>query len=322
MTIQSLMRVTPLRNFFLIPENYQHTRSPLVHRFGELTRKIWHARNFKGQVNPHLFLQAVVESSEKRFLTDVQSDPAEFMSWLLKTLHADLSGSENGSNIIHQCFQGELEVVEEIHNRPVAERRGSRDSQIIGNGEDRGNEAGNVVLKTRKLPFLVLNLDLPPPPLFRDVMEKNIIPQVPLFNILKKFDGETVTEVLRPHITRMRYRVTKLPQYLIVHMRRFTENNFFLEKNPTLVNFPVKNLELMDYIPLPAPKVNRKLRSKYYLIANTVHDGRPGEGSYRVFVQQKSEDLWYQVQDLHVSETLTHMVALSEAYMQIYEQQQ
>ena len=49
-TIQSLMRVTPLRNFFLIPENYQHSKSPLVHRFGELTRKIWHARNFKGQV--------------------------------------------------------------------------------------------------------------------------------------------------------------------------------------------------------------------------------------------------------------------------------
>lgn len=50
-TIQSLMRVTPLRNFFLIPENYQHSKSPLVHRFGELTRKIWHARNFKGQVD-------------------------------------------------------------------------------------------------------------------------------------------------------------------------------------------------------------------------------------------------------------------------------
>ncbi|KNA03309.1 hypothetical protein SOVF_210440, partial [Spinacia oleracea] len=49
-TIQALMRVTPLRNFFLIPENYQHCKAPLVHRFGELTRKIWHARNFKGQV--------------------------------------------------------------------------------------------------------------------------------------------------------------------------------------------------------------------------------------------------------------------------------
>ena len=29
-----------------------------------------------------------------------------------------------------------------------------------------------------KMPFLMLGLDLPPPPLFKDVMEKNIIPQV------------------------------------------------------------------------------------------------------------------------------------------------
>ena len=49
-TIQSLMRVTPLRNFFLIPENYYQCKFPLVHRFGELTRKIQHAWNFKGQV--------------------------------------------------------------------------------------------------------------------------------------------------------------------------------------------------------------------------------------------------------------------------------
>lgn len=30
---------------------------------------------------------------------------------------------------------------------------------------------------TERLPFLLLGLDLPPPPLFKDAMEKNIIPQ-------------------------------------------------------------------------------------------------------------------------------------------------
>nr|XP_043634910.1 U4/U6.U5 tri-snRNP-associated protein 2-like [Erigeron canadensis] len=296
-TIQSLMRVTPLRNFFLIPENYMHSKSVLVQRFGELTRKIWHARNFKGQVSPHEFLQAVMKASKKRFRIGAQSDPVEFISWLLNTLHADLRSSKTRSSIIHQCFQGELEVVKETNANDGAE--------------------------TSRMPFLMLGLDLPPPPLFKDVMEKNIIPQVPLFNILKKFDGDLVTEVVRPHIARMKYRVTRLPQYLILHMRRFTKNNFFVEKNPTLVNFPVKNLELKDYIPLPTPaKEEERVRSKYDLIANIVHDGKPGEGSYRVFVQRKSEELWYEMQDLHVAETLPQMVALSETYMQIYEQQQ
>ncbi|XP_022716194.1 U4/U6.U5 tri-snRNP-associated protein 2-like [Durio zibethinus] len=322
-TIQSLMRATPLRNFFLIPENYQHCRSPLVHRFGELTRKIWHARNFKGQVSPHEFLQAVMKASKKRFRIGAQSEPVEFMSWLLNTLHADLRTSKKSSSIIHKCFQGELEVVKETQNKAIAEKKESGGEQ---NGPpkitDGVIENNNVAAETYRMPFLMLGLDLPEPPLFKDVMEKNIIPQVPLFNILKKFDGETVTTTVRPP-ARMRYRVTRLPQYLILHMRRFTKNNFFREKNLTLVNFPVKNLELKDYIPLPAPnKENERLRSKYDLIANIVHDGKPDEGFYRVFVQRKSEELWYEMQDLHVSETLPQMVALSEAYMQIYEQQQ
>ncbi|XP_047322476.1 U4/U6.U5 tri-snRNP-associated protein 2-like [Impatiens glandulifera] len=319
-TIQSLMRVTPLRNFFLIPENYENCKSPLVLRYGELTRKIWHARNFKGQVSPHEFLQAVMKSSKKRFRIGVQSDPVEFISWLLNTLHEDLKHSKKGRSIIHQCFQGELEVVKEIHGKRFSEKK--EGGEELNNGNVDRKEIDGVVTETSRMPFLMLGLDLPPPPLFKDVMEKNIIPQVPLFNILKKFDGEYVTEVVRPHIARMRYRVTKLPRYMIIHMRRFTKNNFFVEKNPTLVNFPVKNLELKDYIPLPTPKEKEKICTKYDLIANIVHDGKPGEGSYRVFVQRKSEELWYEIQDLHVSETLPQMVALSETYMQIYEQQQ
>ncbi|CAL1352156.1 unnamed protein product [Linum trigynum] len=316
-TIQSLMRVTPLRNFFLIPENYQHNRSSLVQRFGELTRKIWHARNFKGQVSPHEFLQAVMKASKKRFRIGQQSDPLEFISWLLNTLHAELKTSKKNNSIIYDCFQGELEVIKEIPKKAITEKKESGGG--ITDGE---TERGDALTEKSRMPFLMLGLDLPPPPLFKDVMEKNIIPQVPLFNILNKFDGETVTEVVRPHIARMKYRVTRLPRYIILHMQRFKKNNFFIEKNPTIVNFPVKNLELKDYIPLPTPKENEKLRSKYDLIANIVHDGKPKEGVYRVFVQRKSEELWYEMQDLHVSETLPQMVALSEAYLQIYEQHQ
>ncbi|OMO64733.1 Peptidase C19, ubiquitin carboxyl-terminal hydrolase 2 [Corchorus olitorius] len=207
--VQSLIRVTPLRNFFLIPENYQHCNSPLVHRFGELTRKIWHARNFKGQVSPHEFLEAVMK--------------------------ANLRTSEESSSIIHVCFQGELEVVKETQSKAISEKKESIGEQNgVLQTKSTVLEKDNSVVETYRMPFLMLELDLPEPLVFRDVMEKNIIPQVPLFNILKKFDGETVTSTLR-HPARMRYRVTRLPQYLILHMHRFTRNVFFREKNPTLV---------------------------------------------------------------------------------------
>ncbi|KAK3218896.1 hypothetical protein Dsin_012866 [Dipteronia sinensis] len=168
-----------------------------------------------------------MKASKKRFRIGAQSNPVEFMSWLLNTLHADLRSAKKNTSIIDECLQGELEVVKEIPKNAMTEKK------EIGDDQNGGREHG----KTSKMPFLMLGLDLPPPPLFKDVMEKNIIPQVPLFNILKKFDGETVTGVVRPHVARMRYRVTRVPQYIILHMRRFTNNNLFVEKNPTLGKF-------------------------------------------------------------------------------------
>ena len=73
---------------------------------------------------------------------------------------------------------------------------------------------------------------------------------------MRKFDGVTVNDDIR--LGRRRMRVTRLPRCLCLHMKRFTKNNFFMEKNPTIVNFPVKNLELRDIIPLPEGERGRK----------------------------------------------------------------
>ena len=58
------------------------------------------------QVSPHEFLQAVMVASKKQFRIGVQSDPVEFISWLLNTLHSDLGGTKKSeSSIIYNCFQ-------------------------------------------------------------------------------------------------------------------------------------------------------------------------------------------------------------------------
>jgi len=47
-----------------------------------------------------------MKASDKRFQIGVQSDPVEFMSWLLNTLHAKLKSSKKKNrSIIHDCFQ-------------------------------------------------------------------------------------------------------------------------------------------------------------------------------------------------------------------------
>ena len=70
-------------------------------------------------------------------------------------------------------------------------------------------------------------------------------------------------------------------------MKRFNRNNFFVEKNPTIVTFPVKNLQLADAVPVPPGGP-----SKYDLVANICHDGPPGAGSYRAQVLHRADGVW------------------------------
>jgi U4/U6.U5 tri-snRNP-associated protein 2 len=73
-------------------------------------------------------------------------------------------------------LQGELEVVKEVHRKHIMEMKEDGNEQ---NGEaDLEIGTAGIVTETFKVPFLMLGLDLPPPPLFKDAMEKNIIPQV------------------------------------------------------------------------------------------------------------------------------------------------
>ena len=109
--VQALGRVAELRNFFLIIENYNEVKSALVHAFGALIRKIWSPYNFRAHVSPHEFLQTISTRSKKKFAIGKRNDPVEFMSWLLNTLHRDLSGKmKNGSSIVTKCFRGLVQV--------------------------------------------------------------------------------------------------------------------------------------------------------------------------------------------------------------------
>ncbi len=74
--------------------------------------------------------------------------------------------------------------------------------------------------------------------------------QVPLADVLAKFDGVTYTDVVLKKL-RQRFRLKALPRYLVLHIKRFTKNNWFKEKNPTIVHLPVKNLDMEPYYVKP-----------------------------------------------------------------------
>ncbi|KAI0692971.1 hypothetical protein BC835DRAFT_1355493 [Cytidiella melzeri] len=309
--IHSLLHIPPLRDYLLL-SNFRGKESELLKRFAALAKKVWNPRLFKSQVSPHEFLQEVGRASAGKFRLEQQGDPADFLSWLLNSLHKDLGGTKRrDSSVIFSTFQGELRM----ETQQVLVRSNARESEKPFFDIDRET-------KTTKSPFLFLAVDLPPPPLFQDAVEKNIIPQVSIQSILAKYDGRTTQESagqLR------RYKLQRLPSYIILHFKRFTKNIFVEEKNPTIVNFPLRGLDFREYLDAPESRSS----TMYDLIANVTHESVAGTTRdkentvYKVHLRAGAgggeTERWFQIQDLLVEEIRKEMIFLGETVLQIWE---
>ena len=312
--VQALAHVSPLRNFLMLED---FSQSPeLIQRFSVLVRKIWNTRAFKSHVSPHELLQQVSRQSQKRFDLLHQSDPVEFLSWFLNNIHLALGGSKTkpGTSIVQKVFQGKLKM----------------ESQQITAKADAGDrlrfeEAAEVLVDTSR--YLMLTLDLPAAPLFQDELDKNIIPQVPLTSILAKYDGLKAQEHLN---TRKRYRLLHpLPPFLLFHIKRFSKNKFVSERNPTIVTFPVRSLDMSPYVE-PNPSLHPPGEPIWYdLVANVTHeavrtrdDSVEGEAEKKVWraqVRDRARDEWLEIQDLYVERVATETLFTKESYLMVWE---
>lgn len=313
--VQALSHVPPLRNYFLL-EDFAGSKSELVKRTSILFRKIWNPRAFKSHVSPHELLQEISLRSNKRFTLTAQSDPVEFLSWFLNNLHLGLGGSKTkpGSSMVQRVFQGKLKA----------------ESQAITAKADVGDrlrfeEAAEVKVDVNR--FLLLTLDLPPAPLFQDEQERNIIPQVPLTTILAKYDGRSAQEHLAH---RRRYRLMHpLPPYLVMHVKRFSQNKFVSERNPTIVTFDARGLDVAPYVE-PDPSFHSGGGPILYdLVANVVHEAvrlredvaDTGEErkTWKVQLLDKARGEWVVCQDLFVDKIQKELLCMGESYLQIWE---
>lgn len=314
--LQALSHVSPIRDYFLQESNYIHKKKltgdvafSIVSRFGELIRKLWNPRNFKAHVSPHEMLQAISLCSKKQFQITEQADPIDFISWFLNSLHKQLKSKQNpDDSIIYRSFRGEMRIF--TRKLPPSNLDDIQRRLLMATAEYQET------METSK--FLYLTCDLPPTPLFQDEFKENIIPQVHLFQLLSKFNGSTEKEyqTYKDNFSK-RFEITRLPQFIILYIKRFTKNTFFVEKNPTIVNFPVKNVDFGEFLTEGVRKQHKS--TNYNLIANIVHDGEQKNGTWKLHVYHKNTKQWYEMQDLHVKDILPQMITLTESYIQIYE---
>ncbi|KAH7295005.1 hypothetical protein KP509_27G028200 [Ceratopteris richardii] len=103
----------------------------------------------------------------------------------------------------------------------------------------------------------------------------------------------------------------RLPDILVVHLKRFSYSRYLKNKLDTFVEFPVHDLDLCKYIPQ-----NDKAVYDLYAISN--HYGSMGGGHYTAYVKLLEENRWYSFDDSHVSPVSETDIMTPAAYVLFY----
>ncbi|XP_018434167.1 putative ubiquitin carboxyl-terminal hydrolase 11 [Raphanus sativus] len=105
----------------------------------------------------------------------------------------------------------------------------------------------------------------------------------------------------------------KLPEILVVHLKRFTYSRFLKNKIDKLVNFPIHDLDLSKYV------MNKDGQSCLYeLYAVSNHYGGLGGGHYTACAKLMDENKWYDFDDSRVSPIDESEIKTSAAYVLFY----
>jgi len=91
----------------------------------------------------------------------------------------------------------------------------------------------------------------------------------------------------------------------------------FIEKNPTIVTFPIEELDLKDFVESGSEGTGQS--TTYNLIANICHEGKASDGTYKIHIQHKRMDQWFEIEDLDMRNIMKQLINVSEGYLQFYE---
>ncbi|KAL3649237.1 ubiquitin-specific protease [Castilleja foliolosa] len=106
----------------------------------------------------------------------------------------------------------------------------------------------------------------------------------------------------------------RLPEVLVIHLKRFSYSRSMKHKLDTFVNFPIHDFDLTNYV----ANKNNTQRQTYELYALTNHYGGMGSGHYTAHIKLLDENKWYNFDDSHISPINEEEVKSGAAYVLFY----
>ncbi|KAK9668450.1 hypothetical protein RND81_13G061300 [Saponaria officinalis] len=107
----------------------------------------------------------------------------------------------------------------------------------------------------------------------------------------------------------------RLPEILVIHLKRFSYSRYLKNKLDTFVTFPIQNLDLGKYV---KSKEASNIPCMYELYAISNHYGGLGGGHYTAYAKLIDEDRWYHFDDSHVSSVNETDIRTAAAYVLFY----
>jgi len=105
-----------------------------------------------------------------------------------------------------------------------------------------------------------------------------------------------------------------LPEVLIIHLKRFSYNRYWRDKIDTVIEFPVKNLDMTPYVINSAHG-----QAVYDLLSVSNHYGGMGGGHYTAYGKNKIDGNWHYFDDSSVTQTNEEAVVTKAAYVLFYQ---
>lgn len=260
-------------------------------------------------------LFSVVWKVVPRFRGYQQHDAHEFMLYLLDCVHSELLLSEKFNNrkdtIVTGIFGGQLQ------SELACLKCGA--------------------ISSKQEPYLDLSLDIP---MKKSTLHRQHSPQTKqrrvrdvchLEDCLQRFvalENLAESEWYLCSKCKMRQPSTKkfwllrLPNVLVLHLKRFRYSALSRSKVDTFVRFPVKNLDMNPYLLKSAQRSHRvgNKAHMYDLAAAVVHHGS-GAGSGHYIAYARHEGIWYNFNDSTVSPTTEDSIVHCKGYILFYTRQ-
>ncbi|KAN0063688.1 ubiquitin-specific protease doa4 [Thecaphora frezii] len=335
-TLQCLSATIPLARF-LLDGSYKRainkvnplgTQGALAEAFAQLVRVMWSEQYTF--VSPVTFREAIARFAPS-FRGYDQHDSQEFLAFLLDGLHEDLNYVVHKPPPVEMTPEREREL-ETLPQQIASVKewgiyRMRNDSLIVDwfQGQFRNKMTCLTCGKTSTTynAFMYLSLPIPHGRGMHRVTLQQCLDAFVKEEILDKADAWNCPQCKKPRKASKRLSISRLPQVLLIHLKRFSFKGPFTDKIDTTVTFPTSGLDLTNYMPPPLPPgaigkgmpVSQSQQPPYLydLYGVTHHFGSLNTGHYTATIRNHGE--WWYCDDSRISKGDDRQIQTNSPYV-------